>query len=115
MLDKNTIITTFSVFVVSIFIVFLYLTNKADWIAEQKQMQTSYDSLMFINEKLMLQNEGLRNGDSLRVKVLYNNYYDAYDDNNFRMYALYKSPKKKYSLRQLARKFNIDNPQSAWS
>ena len=113
MINKSTIITSVGIFLLSMLLILSYLSNKDTWIQERQEIALINDSLQLVNEKLMAENLKLKEGDSLRVRSVYNNYYDAYDDNNYRLYALYKSPKKtKLSLKKLARKFNIDNPKS---
>jgi hypothetical protein len=113
MINKSTIITSISVFLLYILINLDYLSNKDTGIQERQAIDLVNDSLQLVNQKLMAENLKLKEGDSLRVRSVYNNYYDAYDDNNYRLYALYKSPKnKKLSLKKLARRFNIDNPKS---
>ena len=113
MINKSTIITSIGVFLLSLLLILSYLSNKDTWIQERQAIDVVNDSLKIVNQKLKAENLQLKEGDSLRVRSVYNNYYDAYDDSNYRLYALYKSPKKKkLSLKNLARKFNIDNPKS---
>lgn len=113
MINKSTLITSIGIFLLSMLIILSYLSNKDSWIQERKVVTLVNDSLKIVNQKLMAENVKLKMGDSLRIRSVYNNYYDAYDDNNYRLYALYKSPKKKkISLKKLARRFNIDNPKS---
>lgn len=113
MINKNTIITSIGIFLLSMLLILSYLSNKDTWIQERQEVTLINDSLKIVNQKLITENLKLKEGDSLRVRSVYNNYYDAYDDNNYRLYALYKNPKnKKLSLKKLARRFNIDNPKS---
>ncbi|WP_375561001.1 hypothetical protein ACE193_00175 [Bernardetia sp. OM2101] len=117
MVQRTTIITILSVFGLTLFLIFLFLIQKAAWKQENDLLKTELDSLRTSSQNLALefeeQVEQRRISDSLMHRKVYDNYFDAYDAQNFRLYALYKDTERKYgSDSNLARAFNIENPES---
>ena len=117
MVHRTTIITILSVFGLTLFLIFLFLVQKATWEQENEALKTELDSLRTSSENLALEFEEKveqrRVSDSLMHRKVYDNYFDAYDAQNFRLYALYKDSERKYgSDSDLARAFNIENSES---
>lgn len=117
MVQRTTIITILSVFGLTLFLIFLFLIQKAAWQQENNALKTELDSLRTSSQNLALEFEEKveqrRISDSLMHRKIYDNYFDAYDAQNFRLYALYKDSERKYgSASNLARAFNIENSES---
>lgn len=117
MVQRTTIITTLSVFGLTLFLIFLFLIQKAAWKQENNTLKTELDSLRTSSQDLALEFEEKveqrRISDSLMHRNVYDNYFDAYDAQNFRLYALYKDSERKHgSSSNLARAFNIENSES---
>ncbi|WP_338763624.1 hypothetical protein WAF17_20090 [Bernardetia sp. ABR2-2B] len=117
MVQRTTIITIISVFGLTLFLVFLFLIQKAAWKQENDALKTELDSLKTSSQNLALEFEEKveqrRISDSLMHRKVYDNYFDAYDAQNFRLYALYKDTERRYgSTSSLARAFNIENSNS---
>lgn len=117
MVQRTTIITILSVFGLTLFLIFLFLIQKAAWKQENDALKTELDSLRVSSQNLALELEEKveqrRISDSLMHRKIYDNYFDAYDAQNFRLYALYKDTEQKYgSDSNVARAFNIENPES---
>lgn len=117
MVQRTSIITILSVFGLTLFLIFLFLIQKSAWKQENDAIKTELDSLRISNQNLVLEFEekiGQRQiSDSLMHRKIYDNYFDAYDAQNFRLYALYKDSERKFgSISNLARAFNIENSES---
>ncbi len=117
MVHRTTIITILSVFTLTIFLIFLFLIQKADWKQENDLLKTELDSLRTSSQNLAIEFdekiEQRRISDSLMHRKVYDTYFDAYDAQNFRLYALYKDSERRYnSTSNLARAFNIENSES---
>ncbi len=117
MVQRTTIITVLSVFGLTLFLIFLFLIQKAAWQKENDALKTELDSLRNSSQELAIEFEekiGKRRiSDSLMYRKVYDNYFDAYDAQNFRLYALYKDTENRYgSATNLARAFNIENSNS---
>jgi hypothetical protein len=115
--QRTSIITILSVFGLTLFLIFLFLIQKSAWKQENDAIKTELDSLRISNQNLVLEFEekiGQRQiSDSLMHRKIYDNYFDAYDAQNFRLYALYKDSERKFgSISNLARAFNIENSES---
>jgi len=115
--QRTTIITILSVFGLTLLLIFLFLVQKASWKRENDSLKTELDSLRTSSQNLALEFEEKveqrRISDSLMYRKVYDNYFDAYDAQNFRLYALYKDSEQKYgSASGLARVFNIENSES---
>ena len=117
MVQRTTIITVLSVFGLTLFLIFLFLIQKAAWQQENDALKTELDSLRTSSQELAIEFEEKIEkrhiSDSLMYRKVYDNYFDAYDAQNFRLYALYKDSEKRYSsISELARAFNIENSNS---
>lgn len=117
MAQKTTIITILSVFGLTLFLIFLFLIQKSAWKQENDMLKTELDSLRRSSQNLALEFEEKVQqrhiSDSLMHRKIYDNYFDAYDAQNFRLYALYKDSEREYgSASNLARAFNIENSES---
>ncbi len=117
MVQRTTIITILSVFGLTLFLIFLFLIQKAAWQQENEALNAELDSLRTSSQNLALEFEEKveqrRISDSLMHRKVYDNYFDAYDAQNFRLYALYKDSERRYgSSSNLARAFNIENSES---
>ncbi|WP_338790534.1 hypothetical protein [Bernardetia sp. MNP-M8] len=115
--QRTTIITILSVFGLTLFLIFLFLIQKAAWQQENEALNAELDSLRTSSQNLALEFEEKveqrRISDSLMHRKVYDNYFDAYDAQNFRLYALYKDSERRYgSSSNLARAFNIENSES---
>ncbi len=114
---RTTVITIVSVFGLTIFLIFLFLVQKATWQQENELLKSEVDSLRTSSQNLALEFdekvEQRRISDSLMHRQVYDNYFDAYDAQNFRLYALFKDSERKFgSSSNLARAFNIENSES---
>jgi len=114
---RTTVITVVSVFGLTLFLIFLFLIQKAAWKQENDALKVELDSLRTSSQNLALEFEEKveqrRVSDSLMHRKVYDNYFDAYDAQNFRLYALYKDSERKYSsVSALAHAFNIENSES---
>lgn len=117
MVHRTTVITIVSVFGLTLFLIFLFLIQKSAWKQENDALKTELDSLRISNQNLALEFdekiEQRRVSDSLMYRSIYDNYFDAYDAQNFRLYALYKDSERKFgSASNLASAFNIENSES---
>lgn len=111
-LTRSVFFTSLGVFFVALLLILMHQTHEDQWQMRMHQQLAVSDSLraeVAARDSLLVlwQEE-----DSTRIKSVYNNYYDAFDEKGYRIYGLYKTPENKTSLVKLARKFNIENPNS---
>ncbi|WP_027001535.1 hypothetical protein [Hugenholtzia roseola] len=109
MIDRNTIITTLSVFLLTIFLIFMFLVNKKDWKDQEKSLTQRLDSLQQLSDSLHFIVQGKGKQAAAAQEQIKNTRFDAYDAQNFRLYALFKDLDNKYSTTTLAKDFNIEN------
>ncbi|GAB4109877.1 MAG: hypothetical protein OHK0057_37150 [Thermoflexibacter sp.] len=114
-ISKTTLITAMSVFFLSIFIIFLFLSSKAAWQQKIKEASTyspEIEDLRKENTMLKAKLDFYRKQDSVYTKLIAMRAFDAKDTENFRMYGLFKDKGKKYTLEEIATKFNIPNEKA---
>jgi hypothetical protein len=106
------ILTSLLVFAFCVLLVVLYLANKSAWQHDLAAARQEADSLrnMWHSQSDVFSRQ--RQGDSLRAKLIYDNYYDPAVENDFRLYGLYKDKAGTYTIQTLARRFNISNENS---
>jgi hypothetical protein len=104
-----------SVFFLSIFIIFLFLSSKAAWqqkIKEASMYPPEIEDLRKENIALKAKLDFYRKQDSVYTKLIAMRTFDAKDTENSRMYGLFKDKGKKYTLEDIAAKFNIPNERA---
>ncbi len=114
-ISKTTLITAMSVFFLSIFIIFLFLSSKAAWqqkIKEASTLSPDIENLRRENTMLKAKLDFYRKQDSVYTRLVAMRTFDAKDTENFRMYGLFKDRNKKYTLEEIATKFNIPNEKA---
>jgi hypothetical protein len=114
-ISKTTLITAMSVFFLSIFIIFLFLSSKAAWqqkIKEASMYPPEIEDLRKENIALKAKLDFYRKQDSVYTKLIAMRTFDAKDTENSRMYGLFKDKGKKYTLEDIAAKFNIPNERA---
>ncbi|MCU0391385.1 MAG: hypothetical protein MUE81_09730 [Thermoflexibacter sp.] len=111
-LSKSTLITALSVFFLSLFIIFLFLSSKAAWMQKLKEASQGTEPLRQENITLKSKLEFYRKQDSVYAKMIAERTFDPKDIENFRMYGLFKDKGQKYTIEQVAQKFNIPNEKA---
>jgi hypothetical protein len=111
-MSKATLITALSVFFLSLFIIFLFLSSKAIWMQKIKEASTEVEPLRQENITLKSKLEFYRKQDSVYAKMTADRVFDPKDIENFRVYGLFKDRGKKYSIEEVARKFRIPNEKA---
>ncbi|SFF50523.1 LysM peptidoglycan-binding domain-containing protein [Thermoflexibacter ruber] len=114
-ISKTTLITAMSVFFLSIFIIFLFLSSKEAWQQKIKEASTyppEIEDLRKENTTLKAKLDFYRKQDSVYTKLIATRTFDAKDTENFRMYGLFKDKDKKYTPEEMAAKFNIPNEKA---
>lgn len=115
-ISKTTLITAMSVFFLSIFIIFLFLSSKEAWQQKIKEASTypseKIQDLLKENMTLKAKLDFYRKQDSVYTKLIAMRTFDAKDTENFRIYGLLKDKGKKYTLEEIAIKFNIPNEKA---
>ncbi len=112
MVTRNIIITSISVFLLALLIIFMYKTQEENWkerVATERVLTDALRLELKTKDSLIQIFEAEQN---LKIKSVYSNYYDAYDEKGYRIYGLYKAPQGEYSVVRLARMFNVENPTS---
>lgn len=113
-MEKNTIVTAVSVAVLTVFIIFLYLSNRSEWTYKLSKLQEVNDSLIAIQ-----QGKGSSTGniaadvvraDSVARSQVYKNYFDPTDFDKFRPYGIFKDTSGTYTPSSLAERFNVQPP-----
>lgn len=111
--SSERFITTLAVMLFTLTIIFLFLTNKSQWIEEKNALQRQIDSLLIVQRSKTGQMKDLvLHYDSLQKQFFRNNRYDPLVSNGFRMYGLFKDAENIYTVGEVARRFNISNPKS---
>jgi hypothetical protein len=103
---QKHIITALAVGLLTLFLLFLFSYREAEYKASMQIQKQQVDSIAQVCIDLEEKLERAVESDSLRSRWIYNNYFDAYDANNFRLYALYKDPK--LNQIEVAKMFNIE-------
>lgn len=115
LISRTTLITTMSVFFLSIFIIFLFLSSKAAWQQKIKEASVSspeIENLRKENMTLKAKLDFYRKQDSVYTKLIAMRTFDAKDIENFRIYGLFKDKGKRYTLEEIATKFHIPNEKA---
>ncbi|MCS7018652.1 MAG: hypothetical protein RMJ87_00930 [Cytophagales bacterium] len=110
--STERLITTISVMVFTLVVIFLFLINKSKWIAEANALKQRYDSLALVQTSSQRQVREALRYDSLQKQFFRSNQYDPLVSNGFRIYGLFKDMDNVYTISEIARKFNISNPKS---
>ncbi|MCC5945824.1 MAG: hypothetical protein JJT94_12900 [Bernardetiaceae bacterium] len=103
---QKHIITALAVGLLTLFLLFLFSYREAKYRGSLQVQKQQVDSLSQICMGLEEQLERAVERDSLRNRWIYNNYFDAYDANNFRLYALFKH--NTLGQAEVAKLFNIE-------
>ncbi len=110
--SKTTLITALSVFFLSLFVVFLFLSSKSVWTQKIKEAEATVEPLRQENITLKSKLEFYRKQDSVYAKMVGEKVFDAKVIDNFRVYGLFKDKGQKYSIEEIAKKFNIPNAKA---
>jgi hypothetical protein len=110
--SKTTLITALSVFFLSLFVVFLFLSSKSVWTQKIKDATSLLEPLRQENITLKSKLEFYRKQDSVYAKMVGERIFDAKVIDNFRVYGLFKDKGQKYELEEIAKKFNIPNAKA---
>jgi len=110
--SKVTLITALSVFFLSLFIIFLFLSSKADWNQKIKEAEANVEPLRQENITLKSKIEFYRKQDSVYSMMIGERFFDPKVLDNFRVYGLFKDKGQKYSLGEIAKKFHIPNEKA---
>jgi hypothetical protein len=109
MIDRNTIITTLTVFAMTLFLIFLFLVNQKKSLSEIQHLKTEQEAWQKKADSLQKILSHYTAWEKQQAQAIRNTAFDALDKDNFRLYALYKDVDSKYSPRTLANDFNIEN------
>ncbi|MBX2842940.1 MAG: hypothetical protein KTR26_14310 [Flammeovirgaceae bacterium] len=108
---KQTInIIAFLVF--SGFITYLYLQNKEEWEMKYINSSNKLDSLETLSVNLSEQLAKMEEDAFERNRAIYEYRFDPFDSDNFRIYGLFRDVEKRYSVLDVALKFNITNSKA---
>ena len=110
--SQTTLITALSVFFLSLFVIFLFLSSKSSWNQQMKETQAQVEPLRQENITLKSKLEFYRKQDSVYTQMISSRTFDAKDIENFRVYGLFKDKGQKYELEEVAKKFFVPNPKS---
>lgn len=109
---KGTLITALSVFFLSLFIVFLFLSSKATWTQKIKEAEAEVEPLRQENITMRSKLEFYRKQDSVYASMIGGRTFDPKVLDNFRIYGLFKDKGKRYTIGEIAEKFNIPNEKA---
>lgn len=109
---KGALITALSVFFLSLFIIFLFLSSKATWTQKIKEAEAEVEPLRQENITMRSKLEFYRKQDSVYASMIGGRAFDPKVLDNFRIYGLFKDKGKKYTTGEIAEKFNIPNEKS---
>ncbi len=110
--SKVTLITALSVFFLSLFIIFLFLSSKAVWIQKIKEVEAEVEPLRQENITMRSKLEFYRKQDSVYAAMIGGRTFDPKVLDNFRVYGLFKDKGKKYTTEDIAEKFNVPNEKA---
>ena len=119
--SRTMLITATSVLALSVFIIFLFLINKAEWEQKLREaqgapktevLQPVADNSQPAEIPVAQPASSENNEDSLRTAFFVNNTYDPKVRNNFRMYGLFKDRTDTLTTAEVAARFNIANEKS---
>jgi len=111
-LSKRQLLTAVLVFIFALFIIFLHLNSRESWIQENLKVEEKAQTIMDSANAKVTQYEALQAVDSLRVRAFKMNYFDAYDENHFRIYGLFRDKSREYNISTVAKKFNVTSPNA---
>lgn len=111
-LSPRELMGAFLVFLFALLIIFLHLNSRENWKQEMQQTQAEAQILLDSARQMIAQGELQRAEDSLRIRTFKMNYFDAYDENHFRIYGLFRDKDRSMSVPQVAKKFNISSSNS---
>ena len=110
--SKSSIMTALLVFVLSLFIIFLYLSSKAEWAAQIRESQEDVEPLRQENIRLRTVAASYKKQDSLQARLLFQRTFDPKDLDNSRTYGLFKDRQQQYTTADVARMFRIPNEKA---
>lgn len=110
--SKVTLITALSIFFLSLFIIFLFLSSKAVWSQKIKEAEASVEPLRQENITLKSKLEFYRKQDSVYAMMVGERVFDPKVLDNFRVYGLFKDKGQQYDLGEIAEKFHIPNEKA---
>jgi len=111
-LSKRQLLTAVLVFIFALFIIFLHLNSRESWIQQNLKVEDKAQAVIDSANAKVAQYEALRAVDSLRIRAFKMNYFDAYDENHFRVYGLFRDKGREYNISTVAKKFNITSPNA---
>ncbi len=85
------------------------------WVLDNERLKKENERLSERNEFLQNRMERMQLADSLKVRSIYENYFDPYDAENFRVYGLFRDAEQNYSVKSIAEKFNIETASAVKS
>ncbi|GEM_PF-2793533 len=111
-LSKRQLVTAVLVFIFALFIILLHLNTRESWIQQNLRIEKEAQAMMDSANAKLSENQEIKAIDSLRIRAFKMNYFDAYDENHFRIYGLFRDKNREYSISTVGKKFNISSPNA---
>lgn len=108
--DRKLTFAAFSAFF--LLLMFLYLQKHGFMGMQALESQQKSDSLMLVNARYQRQLEIFSEQETNRFAKVRDNYFDAYDNQHFRIYGLFRDKARKFSENDVSVMFNIFNPNA---
>ena len=90
-------------------IALLYIKQKGEWENSSIHNTTQADSLSGLTNLLQERVAKLEEAESMRTKSIYENTFDPFDSDNFRIYGLYRDMTRSKKELDVAMMFHISN------
>ncbi len=111
-LSRHELLSAFFMFLCALLVIFLHLNSRQNWKKEMQRTQIRAELLLDSAQRISAQAQLQKQDDSLRIRAIKMNYFDAYDENHFRIYGLFRDKNRSFSEAEVAKKFNIASPNA---
>ncbi|NLR91309.1 MULTISPECIES: hypothetical protein [Flammeovirga] len=107
---KNQIYNFVGFLLFALLVIFMYTQNKVNWKGELTNKDKELASLQTKLNKAEKEIEAFRRYQKQHIQSIAERDFDAFDNERYRMYALFRDTRSRFNRIQIAEKFNIYNP-----
>ncbi|ANQ49788.1 LysM peptidoglycan-binding domain-containing protein [Flammeovirga sp. MY04] len=107
---KNQIYNFVGFVLFTLLIIFMYQQNKSNWESQIQEKDDEIANIKKENTKSEKTIEAFQRYQTQHIQSIANRDFDVFDNERYRMYALFRDARKKFKREEIAEKFNIYNP-----
>ncbi|OHX66545.1 LysM peptidoglycan-binding domain-containing protein [Flammeovirga pacifica] len=107
---KNQIYNFVGFALFTLLVIFMYQQNKWDWESKLEEKEVEITEIQKENNKSKKIIEAFQRYQNQHIQSIAQRDFDVFDNERYRMYALFRDARKRFSRIEIAEKFNIYNP-----